>query len=71
MSTVRPVALVTAAGRGIGAACARELAVAGYGLALMSPSERAEILAGELDGIGMRGDITSLEDLETLVKMTL
>jgi len=71
MSTVRPVALVTAAGRGIGAACARELAVAGYGLALMSPSERAEVLAGELDGIGMRGDITSLEDLETLVKMTL
>ena len=71
MSTVRPVALVTAAGRGIGAACARELAVAGYGLALMSPSERAELLAGELDGIGMRGDITSLEDLETLVKMTL
>ena len=71
MSTVRPVALVTAAGRGIGAACARELAVAGYGLALMSPSERAELLAGELDGIGMRGDLTRLEDLEALVKMTL
>ena len=71
MSTMRPVALVTAAGRGIGAACARELAGAGYGLALMSPSERAEVLAGELDGIGMRGDITRVEDLEALVKLTL
>lgn len=71
MSTMRPVALVTAAGSGIGAACARELAEAGYGLALMSPSERAEVLAGDLDGIGMRGDVTRVEDLEALVKLTL
>jgi NAD(P)-dependent dehydrogenase (short-subunit alcohol dehydrogenase family) len=71
MSTMRPVAVVTAAGSGIGAACARELAEAGYGLALMSPSERAEVLAGDLDGIGMRGDVTRVEDLEALVKLTL
>lgn len=71
MNTVRPVAVVTAAGRGIGAACARELAEAGYGVALMSQSERAEILAGDLEGIGMRGDVTRVEDLEALVKMTL
>ena len=71
MNSVRPVAVVTAAGRGIGAACARELADAGYGVALMSRSERAEILAGDLEGIGMRGDVTRVEDLEALVKMTL
>jgi NAD(P)-dependent dehydrogenase (short-subunit alcohol dehydrogenase family) len=71
MSSVRPVAVVTAAGSGIGAACARELAEAGYGVALMSRSERAEILAGDLEGIGMRGDVTHVEDLEALVKMTL
>ena len=64
---MRPVALVTAAGRGIGAACARELADAGYAVALLSPSDHAERLAGELQGIGMRGDVTVPEDLEAFV----
>ena len=38
MSARAPVAIVTAAGRGIGEACARELHARGYRLALMSPS---------------------------------
>lgn len=64
---MRPVALITAAGRGIGAACARELADAGYAVALLSPSDHAERLAGELQGIGMRGDVTVPADLEAFV----
>jgi len=32
------VALVTGAGKGMGAACARELAARGWGVALLSPS---------------------------------
>lgn len=68
---MRPVVIVTAAGRGIGAACARELARSGYAVALMSPSERAEVLAGELGGIGVRGDVTRPEDLTRLVESAL
>ena len=64
---MRPVALVTAAGQGIGAACARELADAGYAVALLSPSDHAERLAGEIKGIGMRGDVTIPADLEAFV----
>jgi len=68
---MKPVAIITAAGRGIGAACARELARSGYAVALISTSERAEVLAGELQGIGMRGDVTRPEDLQALVQLTL
>ena len=45
------VAIVTAAGRGMGAAIARELAAGGYALALLSPSGAAEKLAEELGAI--------------------
>jgi NAD(P)-dependent dehydrogenase (short-subunit alcohol dehydrogenase family) len=68
---MRPVVIITAAGRGLGAACARELARSGYAVALMSPSERAEVLAGELGGIGVRGDVTHMEDLTRLVESAL
>ncbi len=49
------VAIVTAAGRGIGAACARELANTGYNVVLMSRSEDASLLARELNGTGIQG----------------
>jgi NAD(P)-dependent dehydrogenase (short-subunit alcohol dehydrogenase family) len=65
------VAIVTAAGSGMGAACARELASQGYAVALMSPSGRAEDLAKELGGIGLTGSVTEQADLETLVGETL
>jgi NAD(P)-dependent dehydrogenase (short-subunit alcohol dehydrogenase family) len=61
------VALVTAAGSGMGAACARELAQRGYRVALMSPSGKAGELAQELGGIGLAGSVTEGGDLESLV----
>ena len=64
-------AIVTAAGSGIGAACARELASRGYALALMSTSGNAEALANEIGGLGLTGSVTEEDDLEVLVSETL
>ena len=62
---------MTAAGRGLGAACARELAAGGYKLALMSPSGASVELAKELGGVGLVGSVAKPADLEALVKLTL
>ena len=64
--------IVTGASRGIGAAIARELAAAGYDLALVARSEAAlKDLAGELDGpVKVRaypGDIADWETAERIV----
>lgn len=67
----KKVAIVTAAGRGMGAACARELTDRGYSLALMSRSEEATDLARELGGVGLVGSVTQEADLRTLVDKTL
>ncbi len=71
MSRDKKVAVVTGGGRGMGAAIARELHARGYTLAVMSPSESAERLAGELGGIGLRGSTAEAADLEGLVARTL
>jgi NAD(P)-dependent dehydrogenase (short-subunit alcohol dehydrogenase family) len=65
------VAVVTAAGSGMGAACARELARIGYRVALMSPSGKAGELAEELGGFGLAGSVMEAGDLESLVGETL
>ena len=65
------VAIVTAAGRGMGAAIARELAAEGYALALLSSSGAAEKLAGELGGLGVTGSVTEPADLGRLVEATM
>jgi NAD(P)-dependent dehydrogenase (short-subunit alcohol dehydrogenase family) len=64
------VALVTAAGRGIGAGIARKLAADGYKLGLLSPGEAVVALAHELGGIAVRGSVTEAKDLERLVGET-
>ena len=69
--TADKVAIVTAAGRGMGAAIARELAAEGYALALLSPSGAAERLADELGAFGLTGSVTEPADLEQLVAATM
>jgi NAD(P)-dependent dehydrogenase (short-subunit alcohol dehydrogenase family) len=64
-------AIITAAGKGIGAAIAQELANNDYQVALMSNSGGAESLAKELGGIALTGSVTDPGDLEKLVEKTL
>lgn len=63
----KPVAIVTASSRGIGAACARELARRGYELVLLARSEEVEALAGSLAGVAVRGSVASPDDLARTV----
>ena len=61
------VALVTAAGSGMGAAVARRLADRGYKVAILSSSGRGEALADELGGVGVTGSNQNPADLKRLV----
>ena len=54
--TEQKVVIVTAAGRGMGAAIARELAACGWRLALMSLNKAGNV-ARELGGVGIQGSV--------------
>lgn len=69
--TERPVAIVTAASKGMGAACARTLARRGYRVSLLARGAEVDALAGELDGRATRGSVADAGDLERLVTGTL
>lgn len=62
------VAIVTAAGSGMGAEVAKRLASDGYSVAILSSSGKGEALAAELGGIGVTGSNQSNADLERLVE---
>ncbi|MFA6267718.1 MAG: SDR family oxidoreductase [Pseudolabrys sp.] len=65
------VAIVTAGGSGMGAACARKLAAGGCKVAILSSSGKGEALAKELGGIGVTGSNQSNDDLKRLVDETM
>lgn len=65
------VAVVTAGGSGMGAACARKLAADGFKVAILSSSGKGEALAAQLGGIGVTGSNQSNEDLARLVDQAL
>lgn len=66
----RKVAVVTAAGSGIGEACARRLDEDGYVPVLLSPSGSAVEVANDLGGDGFTGSVTEPDDLAALVETT-
>ena len=66
----RKVALVTGAGKGIGAACCRSLADAGFRVAVhyRSSAGPAEELAAKLpDALALRADLAKPEEIDALV----
>lgn len=65
------IAVVTAASSGIGLGAARALAARGWSLVLMSRSEKIEAVAAELGATGLRGDVTSEQDMARLVATAL
>jgi NAD(P)-dependent dehydrogenase (short-subunit alcohol dehydrogenase family) len=67
----QPVALLTAAGSGIGAAAARRLAADGWQVAILSSSGRGEALARELGGVGITGSNLEIAGLQRLVDAAL
>lgn len=67
---IQRVALVTAAGSGLGAACARELAAVGMRVAVSSSSGKGEELGRELSGLGFTASNTSASDIERIVSAT-
>jgi len=65
------IALITGAGRGIGAATARRLAADGAKLALADiDTAGVEKLAGELNGIAIQADVTRAADIARMVDET-
>jgi len=65
------VALLVAAGSGMGAAAARKLAADGYQVAILSSSGKGEALATELGGLGFTGSNRSNDDLQRFVDLAM
>lgn len=68
---VEKVAIVTGAGKGMGAAVLKKLAADGYRVAAMSPSGAAKTLAESLGGVGVTGSNAKADDIKALVDLTL
>ena len=64
------VAILTAAGTGIGAEAAKKLASEGFKISILSSSGKGEELAKKLGGIGVTGSNQSNDDLKKVVELT-
>ena len=64
------VAILTAAGTGIGADAAKQLASDGFNISILSSSGKGEALAKELGCIGVTGSNQSNDDLKKIVDET-
>lgn len=71
MAESKPVALLTAAGSGMGAAAAKQLAADGFDVAVMSSSGKGEALGNSLGGFGFTGSSLSPDDLGRFVDRTM
>lgn len=67
---MQQVAVITAAGRGMGAAAAHELAARGYRLAVLSPSGAPEVVSAH-HALGVAGSVSNPADLQHLVEASL
>lgn len=65
------VAILTAAGTGIGADAAKQLASDGFNISILSSSGKGEALAKKLGGFGVTGSNQSNDDIKKIVKETL
>ena len=65
--SVEKVALITAAGSGMGADAARRLAQDGFKVGVLSSSGKGEALGNELGGFGVTGSNLNTDDLSALV----
>ena len=65
------VAVLTAAGTGMGADAAKNLASKGFKVSILSSSGKGEQLANDLGGIGVTGSNQSENDLKKLIDATL
>ena len=67
---MKNTALVTGASRGIGAACARELAANGHYVIInyLNSEERAHALAAELGGSASKADVSDREQVHQMFK---
>ena len=64
----KKVAVLIAAGSGIGADAAKNLASKGFNIAILSSSEKGKKLANSLEGIGIIGSNQSEKDIKKIIK---
>ena len=66
----KKVAILIAAGTGMGASAAKKLSADGFKISILSSSGKGEALAKELGGIGFTGSNQSNDDLKIIVDET-